>query len=272
MAAIANIAKGIAIGISLLVPGVSGGTMAIILGIYDDLIHAISSFFKDMKRHTLLLLEVGCGGLIGILLFSKLISMALERFEFPMIYLFLGVICGGIPVLYKKVKPEGGGAGKLTDYLYGIGGLAIALLMLLEPGTVVNMATQTGILSFVFLVVVGFLVAIALILPGISTTFFLLTLGLYDVTLTAINERNIAFLAPILIGCAVGTISTTKVLENLMQKHPRQTYMAILGFVVGSLVQVFPGLPQGWDILFCLLTLAVGFLVMRLLDKSSNKA
>ncbi|QGU95942.1 DUF368 domain-containing protein [Clostridium bovifaecis] len=97
-----NIFKGMAVGVATLVPGVSGGTMTIIFGIYDNLIHSISSFFDDWKKHFSMLFQIGIGGLAGILLFSRLLESALNSYSFVMRFLFMGVICGGLPVLYKK--------------------------------------------------------------------------------------------------------------------------------------------------------------------------
>jgi len=256
--------KGALMGIATLIPGVSGGTMGIILGIYDKIIHAMSSFFKDWKKNVLFLLEVGIGSLIGIALFSNLIEAAMEKFEKPMIYLFLGVICGGLPVLYKKAKAPDG---KKIDLLYLIGGFLIVIPMALKSSMIVNMANSTGILSFIFLLFAGFIIAVALILPGISTSFMLLAMGLYDITLKAVSTFDVSFLIPIVLGCVIGIITTTKLLENMMNKHPRQTYLMILGFVASSILQVFPGIPQGIEILYCILSAILGFFAIRLMSK-----
>lgn len=98
--------KGIVVGIATLVPGVSGGTMAIVLGIYDDLIHAVASFFKDIKKHTIFLFEVGLGALLALLLFSRLLENVIEKYPEIMGFLFIGIICGGLPVLYKKATEQ----------------------------------------------------------------------------------------------------------------------------------------------------------------------
>lgn len=267
MGLIVNFLKGIAIGISFLVPGVSGGTMAIILGVYDDLIHSISAFFKEMKKNIIFLAQIGAGGVVGLLLFSKLISYALENFRFPMTYLFIGVILGGLPVLWKKCTDAGDNK---WDFLYLVAGFIIVVVMTLEPSKIVDLANSTGIVNILFLLLAGFITAVALILPGISTSFMLLTLGLYDITLESINNLNVAFLAPLAIGCGIGVLATTKLLENLMQKHTRRTYLVILGFVVGSLLQVFPGIPAGMDILYSLITLVAGFIAIRYISKYTS--
>ena len=98
MKGLINFLKGIAVGIATLVPGVSGGTMSIILGIYDNLIHAVSSFFQDWKKNLLFLGEVALGGLLGMACFSSLLEGALIRYPFVMKFFFMGVIFGGLPV------------------------------------------------------------------------------------------------------------------------------------------------------------------------------
>lgn len=109
------ILKGAAIGIAMLVPGVSGGTMAIILGVYDDLIHSVSSFFKDIKKNFIFLFYIAIGGIIGVLAFSKLIEYALDNFRYPTMYFFIGIVIGGIPVLYQKVDNS---KGQVKNWLY----------------------------------------------------------------------------------------------------------------------------------------------------------
>jgi putative membrane protein len=260
-----NFLKGLAIGVATLVPGVSGGTMAIVLGVYDDLIHAISSFFQNWKKNMIILLEVGLGGLTGLLLFSKLFQNVLDRYPVIMGFFFMGVIFGGIPVLYKKATA----AGKinLKDSIFFVIGLIIVLLLSSEPDKTTTMATNPGITSMVFLLIAGIVLAVALILPGISGSFMLLVLGLLDVTLNAINTRNIPFLIPLVIGVAIGTLGTAKTIEKLMEKHPGKTYMLILGFVLGSLLPVFPGKPVGFEIVSSAIALVVGFLLINWLSK-----
>jgi putative membrane protein len=260
--------KGIVIGIATLVPGVSGGTMAIILGVYDRMIHAISSFFKDVKGNIAFLGTLGIGAIIGLGAFSKLIEYSLNHFHFPMIYLFLGIILGGIPVLYKKANV---GSKNKKDWLYFAIGFLLILIMSLYNGTIVNLAASTGILNFIFLFIAGIIIAVALILPGISTSFMLLVLGLYDITLKAINNVELNYLIPIVLGAGFGVIATTKILENLLNNKPRPTYMLILGFVIGSIIEVFPGIPVGFDILISLLAFLLGLVIIVFMSKKYSE-
>lgn len=259
-----NIFKGLVVGVATLVPGVSGGTMAIILGIYDDLIHSISSFFDDWKKHIGFLFQVGVGALLGLLLFSNLLESAINNYPYVMRFLFIGVICGGIPVLFKKAR-----AGKKDkwDFLMLIIGFVIVILMSAEPAATTTFATAGNITSIIFLFIAGIIMAIALILPGISGSFMLLTLGLYSVTLNAINNRTMIFLIPLGLGVVVGTLGTAKTIEKLLEKYPSKTYMLILGFVVGSLIPVFPGIPQGFSIISSLAAFLIGFIIIRWISK-----
>lgn len=238
---IVNFFKGIVVGIATLVPGVSGGTMAIVLGIYDDLIHAVASFFKDIKKHTIFLFEVGLGALLALLLFSRLLENVIEKYPEIMGFLFIGIICGGLPVLYKKATEQ---KNDWKDFIFLILGFIIVLIMSGDSETTTALATSKGFLSIVFLLIGGIIIAIALILPGISASFMLLTLNLYNVTLSAINNKDIPFLVPLGIGVVVGTLATARAIEKLLIKYPGKTYMLILGFVIGSLIPVFPGIPK----------------------------
>lgn len=258
-----NILKGLLITVSTLVPGVSGGTMAIVLGIYDDLIHSISSFFEDWKKHASLLIQLAIGAGIGVLLFSPLIEKALVKIPDIMSFFFIGVICGGIPILYKRATKTDKNKANLIFLLIG---LVIALFMS-KPASVSTLATSGGSAGFIFLFIAGFIIAVALILPGISGSFMLLILGLYDITLNAINTFNITYLIPIGLGAVIGTLATTKAIEKLLQKYPGKTYMLILGFVAGSVPAVFKGFPGGMTLIFSLLATVLGFVLIYLMGK-----
>jgi putative membrane protein len=216
----------------------------------------------------LFLLIVGIGGVLGLVGISWFVDYSIEHFEYPMRFLFLGVVCGGLPVLYKEANV---GVKKKSDIIYFIiGALLIAGLIILDhqnDGTLINLASNDGLTGFIFLFIAGIIVAIALILPGISTSFLLLTLGLYEPTIDAIKTINLGYLIPLLIGVAFGIITTTKILENFMKKKPRPTYLLIIGFVIASMLEVFPGLPSGLDILYSIILFVAGFFIIRYISE-----
>lgn len=239
-----NFLKGIAISISQLIPGVSGGTIAIILGIYDKLLHAVNNILKDFKNQYKLLLEVGFGAVVGIILFSRIIEVAFAKYPIQLGYLFIGIILGGAPLMYKKSKIKKIG---ISNVLYFISGFIIVYFMgKLNSGVSEDIITNLTLTSTLLLFLGGILIAVALILPGISGSFMLYVLGLYGTVLSAINQRNIIVLIPLLLGGIVGTLMTSNIIEKLLLKYPEQTYILIFGFILGSVFSVFPGfsLPE----------------------------
>ncbi|MHC1721606.1 MAG: DUF368 domain-containing protein [Aminipila sp.] len=247
--------KGFIVGSSMLVPGVSGGTMAIILGIYDDLIHAVNALKSNFKEHGLLLLQYGTAGIIGIILLSGPMLGAVTTWQKPMMFLFLGAILGSFPPLYKKatmnkVKRVNKGAVVI--------GATIAYLITLFPEGLLDFGPGFHLYSFFMLLIAGVVIAVALILPGISASYVLLMLGMYDLTLKAIKNFDITYLMPLVIGTVVGTFLTAGIIELEMKRHPQFTYMLIIGFMIGSLIEVFPGIPVGIEILQCAVTFISG--------------
>lgn len=261
-----NFIKGIIIGASMLVPGVSGGTMALILGIYDDLIRSVSSFFENVRKNALFLGVVAIGGLIGLVMFVYVVKYGLDNFRMPTMFLFLGVVLGGLPILFKESK---NGVKTKFDYGYLLIGFVIVLCMTYFKGTLVNLENVTGLGSVLVLFLIGIIVAVALILPGISTSFLLLVLGMYEVTINAVETRDLAFLVPIIIGTLFGIIATTKVLEYWLNNNPRQVYMLIIGFVIASVFSIFPGLPEGLDILYSIIMFVIGVVSIIYITKKN---
>lgn len=260
--------KGFAIGGSLLVPGVSGGTMAIIVDIYDKLIASVAKFFEDKKRNFMFLLIFCVGAGLGILLIAKPLLYLIETYELPVMYFFIGVVIGAIPLMLKKAKVN---KFKLSTIIYPIIGVLIVLSISLLPQSNFDASTNPYIIDFFVLVLSGVVIAIALVLPGISMSFMLLLLGVYDITLEAITTFDLPFLLPLAIGLLLGIILTTKLIERLLENHTTGTYLIILGFIVGSIIEIFPGAPTGANMLICPLTFVLGIGIILLLSRLELK-
>ena len=254
-----RLVKGFIIGASMLVPGASGGTMAIILGIYDELIHAVSSLRQNLKENMILLATYTLAGSLGILLLSRPILAALELWNKPMLFLFLGAILGGIPPLYRKVRIS---KIKPVNIMVALIGAVIGISTTYLPEGLFQLSSGFHLFNFFMLILAGIVIAIALILPGISASYVLLMLGMYHLTLIAIRELDLLYLIPLVIGVLGGTFLTAGILEREMKRHPQFTYMLIIGFMLGSLVQVFPGVPADTEILPCILTFVAGLAVI----------
>lgn len=277
--------KGMWIGGTMTVPGVSGGSMAILLGIYDRLIFSISKFTKDIKNNIIFLVEFVLGAGVGLVLFSQFILMLLQKYTMPTSYFFLGAVAGGIPLIIKEAnikksdflnkktgKYDHYTVGKVFLYiLYAFIGIGFVYLISLIPEGVFT-ANESGIQNFLIKIAGGVIVAIALVLPGISVSQMLLMLGLYEEVFGSIKNFDILPLIPLGIGLVAGIILSTLAIGKAIEKHPQATYIIVFGFVLGSLPELFPGMPNGSEIFVCLLTAILGFAVIMLIMKGSDAA
>ena len=251
----------------MLVPGVSGGSMAMTLGIYNELIEAISSI-RQMKKKDLVFLSLFIlGAAVGMLIFATPILALIRRFPKPTIFFFLGAVAGAIPMIYRHSQVK---RIAVKHIIYIIFGAFFVLALSIIPTDIIH-ASSTGITGFLILIFAGFISAVAFILPGISFSYFLLLLGLYDSTMQAIGDLNILFLLPLVIGLAIGILISAKLLDRAMKVYPHATYLIILGFVAGSLIQAFPGMPVGVEWPICILTASVGFVSILMLSQQGKK-
>lgn len=263
------------IGGTMTVPGVSGGSMAMILGIYDRLIGSVNGIFQKGKfqESVFFLLKFMIGAGAGLFLFAKLITLALTHFPMATGYFFLGCVAGGAPMIFRSAQIK-----KLSIpvFVYPILGIIAALLITLIPEGLLEI-NGTGALAIVGGILIqlvgGIVVAVALVLPGISVSQMLLVLGVYEPITAAVDALDILTLfsfAPLVIGTVGGILLTTNLIEKAMKKQPTATYLIVFGFILGSLPELFPGLPAGWDILICPILAALGFLAVFFISKKEN--
>lgn len=264
------------IGGTMTVPGVSGGSMAMILGIYDRLVTSVNGIFKKgkFKESFLFLLKFMIGAVVGLFLFAKLITLLLTHFSMPTRYFFLGAVAGGAPMIFRAARIKKVSA---SVFVYPIVGIVCALLITLIPEGIFEIS-GTGFLAVLGGIVIqlfgGVIVAIALVLPGISVSQMLLVLGIYEKLTSAVDALDIMTLIsflPLVIGVLGGIFLTTSMIERAMSKHPTGTYLIVFGFILGSLPELIPAqLPMGFDLLFCPLAVVLGFLVVFTISKKEN--
>lgn len=262
--------KGFIIGSSMSVPGVSGGTMAILLGIYDKLLRAVSTFFKNIKENFMFLVKIAIGGILGIGTLSFVISWLLECMPVPVSFFFIGAVAGGVPVLVHEIK---GGRSVRTGREHAsvpdnirtgvcfLLGVVCVLAITLLPENIIAVRMELSLQALLAWGLTGIIVALALVLPGISTSHMLVVLGMYQQTLDAIKNVDILFLGCLGVATIVGVFLTTKPLEWTMRKFTWESYSIILGFVAGSLQAIFteiiiPALPKSPDMVWYLYTIA----------------
>ncbi|MDC7219892.1 MAG: DUF368 domain-containing protein [Spirochaetales bacterium] len=229
--------KGALIGVANTVPGVSGGTIAVITGIYDEMMDAISHFIKSWKFLALLLSGAGA----GILIFARLIEYFFEAYPVQTLYSFMGLIIGGIPALWKTAEfPK-----KIKAHWIFAFFLAFALVVLMglsaEPGESVplrDFSLQSGLMVFL----AGAAGGAAMIIPGVSGSFLLLLMGMYTTFIAAVNDMNLPMLACAGLGLAVGILLVARVMTFCLARFPKTTYAVIFGMVFGSVVTLWPGI------------------------------
>ena len=266
-----NIYRGILMGISDLIPGVSGGTIAFILGIYDRLLESISGFFsRDWKKYLGFLVPLGTGIAITLLLFSRVIEYLLEQHYEATQFFFMGLIIGVIPYIMKQAEVKKNFTARHLVILVVIGAaLAVTAFIPTEE----NLAPITSLTLPVFFLLFfsGWLASMAMLLPGISGSFILLLLGVYSTAINALSSLNIPIAMAIGAGVIVGFIVSSKAIQYLLEHFTYVTYAAIIGLILGSLFVVFPGFSaDSTTLITSLITFALG-LVFTLLFSSPKK-
>ena len=183
----------------------------------------------------------------------------------PMSYFFLGAVAGSVPMIYRKTTVK---SFSFSVPIYVLLGMAAVWLIEFLPTS--EASTLSGVGKVLFLMLAGVIAAVALILPGISVSFVMLMMGLYDQMVRAMDGLDFSFLIPLGLGLGLGILSTAKVLAVLMERFPLATYLVILGFMIGSVLSVFPGLPTLVEAVPCLITFALGFTAIYQLSKRED--
>lgn len=254
--------KGFFMGIANIIPGVSGGTLAITMGIYERLIEAISHFFGKIKENIKFLIPIGIGAVLSIILGSKIIGYSLESFPLPTILFFTGLILGGLPMLYKKVE----GHIKISNIIIFLITFALIIgIMFLKTSKEVSFVSM-DLGKYLMLFLVGVIAAATMIIPGISGSFMLMVMGYYKPILNTINEftsfqnfgDNFMILLPFGLGILVGFVGIAKIIEILFKKAEVPTYFGIIGFVIASIIGIFTSTP---GLVFAPIPFVIGILL-----------
>ena len=303
-----HIIIGIIIGISNIVPGVSAGTMFVILGIFkklidqvglcldevktmvknitkfkekNDGIRAVGIMFKNifMSQKTFLI-PIAIGMIFAIYFVAKLFSILNPEQILYRNYIFLGLILGGIPALFKELKKGTDITNikkrKISIYIFMIIGFAMmfALYLLKVNGIGLRKVgyEELSIAMAIPLFLVGAIAAASMVIPGISGSMVVLILGYYELMTLSISKLNMIFIIPFAIGILVGIMAILKLIKYLLDKHYTRTYSCIVGFVVGSLLMVFPGLPVGvMGYVITVICIAIGIMLSYMVEKYSER-
>ena len=223
-----NLIKGFIIGIGKILPGVSGALLAILMGVYDKSINYIINFKKNKKESIKYLFPIGIGILLSIILFSKIIYYALNKYYFEVMMLFIGLIIGTTPAITKKIE-------KKDNYLIIISFLIFFFISIINIDN--TYIKQNNYIDSLVYFISGITEAIGTVVPGVSSSALLMIEGTYNIIIEAIaNVIDIKVIIPFIIGLIIGLIITIKIINYLLKKYNNKIYSIILGILVSSII------------------------------------
>ena len=303
-----HIIIGIIIGISNIVPGVSAGTMFVILGIFKKLIDQVGLCIDEVKKmiknitkfkekdggiravgimfknifnsQKIFLIPIAIGMAFAIYFVAKLFSILNPEQIMYRNYIFLGLVLGGIPALFKELKKgtdiQNINKRKANIYLFMFIGFFIMLIVYILKINGIGLRKvgyeELSIAMALPLFLVGAIAAASMVIPGISGSMVVLILGYYELMTISISKLNMVFIIPFAIGILVGIMAILKLIKYLLDNHYTKTYSCIVGFVVGSLLMVFPGLPTNMiGYIITIVCIILGLFASYMIEKYSEK-
>lgn len=233
-----NFLIGLLAGIGNIIPGVSGSALLIIFNAYDKAIEAISNIFKNFKKNFLFLLPLGLGIVIGTYAFSKVISYLITNHEVITRIVFLFLILGTIPSLFKRIDKKNYKMSNIIPFIITF--ILGVLLLILKTNSTQLVIETLNIKTIAILLGSGLILACSTIIPGVSSTILLNMIGVYETYLLAISNLKISILTPIIIGFVVGVFLLSKLINYLLKNYYNYTFFAILGFVIATIPSILP--------------------------------
>lgn len=277
MEMIKDLLKGVVIGIANIIPGVSGGTMAVSMGIYDKLIHCVTHLFKEFKESIKFLLPILVGAAIALVGLSFVIEAAFEKFPLPTNLLFIGLIVGGLPAVCRKVKGNKVKFGHIIAFAVFFA-IVVGLAAMGEvEGAQADLTLSMGTVIKIFLI--GILASATMVIPGVSGSMMLLLLGYYNPIISTISAfitalvsfdmagilQGMGILVPMGIGIIIGIFGIAKIIEIIFEKFPLYAYWSIIGLIVASPIAILlmsnMGTITAGAVIAAVIALIAGFFV-----------
>ncbi len=253
------ILQGLAVGVANIIPGVSGGTMMVAMGIYDKLIHCVTHLKSELKNSLKLIVPIFVGVGIAIVALSRLFEYLLANHPIPTNFAFCGLIAGSLPFIFKKVEGKKITIGKIVPFILFFAVVILMAVMGDTSGTAADVSFT--FINVVKLLGVGVVAAATMVIPGVSGSMMLMLLGYYDVVLATINDfidavlvfdmaeilRTVGVLAPFGIGVLVGIFLIAKLIEFIFSKAETHAYFAIIGLIMASPIAIL--LQTDWTMM-----------------------
>ena len=247
---------GIVIGSAAIIPGLSGGVLAVIFGVYDKVLYAFSNLFKDFKKNFIYILTIGTGVLLGIVWFSRVMMFLYQKHEAITKFAFIGLIIGGIPYLFKQIRNKVG-----VKANYKVITITLITSFILWVISTYNPITIVGTNNPILFFISGMVYVSGKIIPGLSSSVLLIMMGMYEYILSflsnpiAMLQSNIGMMIPFIIGVIFGIILFIKVMSYMLSNYFRTTYSIIIELVMISILAIIPKVSD-------IITLLVGIILL----------
>jgi len=258
--------KGLLIGIGGVAPGVSGGAIAVIFGLYEKITDAIADVFKDFKHNAVFFFPIALGGGVGVLGFSKIMQYLFQYYEVQVKYLFIGLMLGTLPTVFRQANKKGFRAIYIIPCIISLS-ITIITVVLENSGMDIIPDAAPGMLQ---LALYGAIIGIGTIVPGISASFVLMYFGAYQIVLDGLADINLSVLVPVGAGFVISIVLFAKFISLLFKRAYGFTYYAVIGFVIGSIIAIFPGISFSTEYLISILLFIIGYIISFSLSKHSK--
>ncbi len=264
---IMRLIHGAFIGLGAVLPGISGGVLCVVFGVYRPIMELLSHPFKAIKKHAKLLIPVVIGIGVGFLAISKLLGFLLNKYPDPSVCLFVGLIAGMLPSLFR----EAGQKGRSNGSFISLGICFIVVLALLLGLNAVNVKIEPNFGWYIFC---GFCIALSVLGPGMSFSTLLMPLGLYTPLVEGIGNLDFSVLIPAGIGGLITVILLAKAIDTLMNRHYSVAFHGIIGIVIAATIVIIPfksfasGIKEAVINIVCI---AAGVVIALVLDKFNSK-
>lgn len=283
MSKIIDVIKGIFIGIANIIPGVSGGTLAVSMGVYSKIIEAVNNLGKKFKESIKTLLPYALGIVIGIAALSFVINFLLEEYTMATISCFIGLVLGGVPLILNKVKNEKVKHTHVISFILMLAVIIVPTLVAIETPAIQSI--DMNLINVIILFGLGVVSAAAMVIPGVSGSMILMMLGYYNLIIATIKGTiealihfemqtvlsNVLILIPFAFGIIFGIVLIAKIISKLLKKYPNATYWGILGLIVASpfaiIIKSGVAISDVWTLLICLVTFGIGYFISNKLGE-----
>ena len=274
---IIDIIKGALIGVANVIPGVSGGTLAVSTGVYEKIINAINNIGKEFKKSVSTLWPIVLGMILGIIGLAFVITFLLEKFPVPTTACFIGLVLGGVPILYNKIKDEKIKWTHIVSFIFTLAIIIVPAIIAVNTPAVTQMPLD--FVNIVILFFLGIISAAAMVVPGVSGSMILMMLGYYNFVIGTIKDtissavhmdfpvlfNGVLTMIPFGLGVLFGIVIISKIIATILKKWPNASTWGILGLVVASPFAIIVKLgfivasPEA--IIASIITFSVGYLI-----------